>query len=316
MSLPPISLSAHILDQPFFQSESAQNFPDCLNRIGLAGKLLAKDLRKAGLGPWLGSTGTINVQGEEVQQLDQRANNIFLQVFQDQRMVSAVVSEEMEEPHFIKGAEGTGRYAVFIDPLDGSSNVDINGPLGSIFSFHMLSQPGYPPTEDDLKKTGHEQVAAGYVLFGPSVNLVYSAGHGVFQFTLDQEVGEFYLTMAQMTIPGRGRIYSANEGNSRKWTQGARDFLQYLQESDAQTGRPYSGRYSGCLVADVHRILLKGGIYLYPAEVKRPEGKLRLMYEAAPLSFVVENAGGLGSTGLHRISDLAPQALHERVPLT
>ncbi len=315
MTVPPISLSAHILNQPFSQSETAQDLTDCLNRIGLAGKLIAKDLRMAGLGPWLGSTGTTNVQGEEVQQLDQRANNIFLQVFQDQRLVSVVVSEEMEKPHFIKGAEGTGRYAVFIDPLDGSSNVDINGPLGSIFSFHKLSQPGYPQAEEDLRKKGHEQVAAGYVLFGPSVNLVYSAGQGVFQFTLDQEVGEFYLTMAQMSIPTRGRIYSANEGNSRKWTQGARDFLQYLQQSDTQTGRPYSGRYSGCLVADVHRILLKGGVYLYPAEVKRAEGKLRLMYEAAPLSFVVEQAGGIGSTGLHRINDLAPQALHDRVPL-
>ena len=315
MIVPPISLSAHIRNQPFSQSETVQDFADCLNRIGLAGKLIAKDLRKAGLGPWIGSTGTTNVQGEEVQQLDQRANNIFLQVFQDQRLVSVVVSEEMEKPHFIKGAEGTGRYAVFIDPLDGSSNVEINGSLGSIFSLHSLSQPGYPQAEEDLRKKGSDQVAAGYVLFGPSVNLVYSAGQGVFQFTLDPEVGEFYLTMAQMSIPTQGRIYSANEGNSRKWTQGARDFLQYLQESDGQTGRPYSGRYSGCLVADVHRILLKGGIYLYPAEVKRAEGKLRLMYEAAPLTFVVEQAGGLGSTGLHRINDLVPQALHERVPL-
>ncbi|MDR4495805.1 MAG: class 1 fructose-bisphosphatase [Nitrospirales bacterium] len=315
MIVPPISLSAHILLQPFSQSELAQDLAHCLNHIGLAGKLIAKELRTAGLGPWLGSTGTTNIQGEEVQQLDQQANNIFLQVFQGQRLVSVVVSEEMEKPRFIKGAEGTGRYAVFIDPLDGSSNVDVNGPLGSVFSIHRLAQPGYPQAEEDLRKKGHDQVAAGYLLFGPSVNLVYSAGKGVFQFTLDQELGEFYLTMAQMTIPARGRIYSANEGNSRKWAQGAQDVLRYLQEPDTQTGRPYSGRYSGCLVADVHRILLKGGLYFYPADVKNSNGKLRLMYEAAPLSFVVEQAGGMGSTGLQRINDLVPQALHDRVPL-
>lgn len=315
MIVPPLSLSAHILLQPFSPSELGQDLAQCLSHIGLAGKFIAKDLRKAGLGPWLGSTGETNVQGEEVQQLDQQANNIFLQVFQGQQLVSVLVSEEMEKPHFIKGAEDTGRYALFIDPLDGSSNIDVNGTVGSIFSLHRLPQPGFPQSEADLRKKGQDQVAAGYLLFGPSVNLVYSAGHGVFQFTLDQEVGEYYLTMAQVTIPERGRFYSANEGNSRKWAQGAQDVLRYLQEPDSKTGRPYSGRYSGCLVADVHRILLKGGLYLYPAELHKNDGKLRLMYEAAPLSFVIEQAGGLGSTGLQRINDLVPQALHERVPL-
>lgn len=315
MIVAPISLSAHIFLQPFSPSELAHDLAHCLNLVGLAGKLIAKDLRKAGLGPWLGSTGTTNVQGEEAQQLDQQANRIFLQIFQDQPLVSVVVSEEMESPHLIKAAEGTGRYALLIDPLDGSSNIDINGPVGSIFSLHRLPQPGFPQSEEDLRRKGKDQVAAGYLLFGPSVSLVYSAGKGVFQFTLDPEVGEYFLTSAQMTIPARGRIYSANEGNSRKWTQRTQDFLHYLQEPDSQTGRPYSGRYSGCLVADVHRILQKGGLYLYPAEVEKPEGKLRLMYEAAPLSFVMEQAGGMGSTGLQRINDLVPQALHERVPL-
>lgn len=315
MSSPSLSLSSHILCQSFASPELAQDLAQGLNLIGHVGKLIGRDLRKAGLGQWLGSTGTTNIQGEEVQYLDQRANDLFIEVFHHQQVVSVLVSEELEQPHFIKKAEGKGRYALFIDPLDGSSNVDVNGELGSIFSLYRLPQPGFPKTEADLRKKGQEQVAAGYLLYGPSLNLVYTAGKGVYQFTLDQEVGEYFLTASQITMPDQGRFYSVNEGNFWKWTEGTLKFLQYLKEADPETGRPYSGRYSGCLVADVHRILWKGGLYLYPAEEKKPEGKLRLMYEAAPLTFVIEQAGGIGSTGLQRIKDLIPQTLHQRVPL-
>ena len=315
MTSPSLSLSSHILCQSFDLPELARDLVHALDLIGHVGKLIGRDLRKAGLGQWLGATGTTNIQGEEVQYLDQRANDFFIEVFHHQDLVSVVVSEEMEQPHFIKKAEGTGRYALFIDPLDGSSNVDVNGELGSIFSLYRLSHAGFPRREGDLRKKGQEQVAAGYLLYGPSLTLVCTAGTGVYQFTLDQEVGEYFLTASQIRMPDKGRFYSVNEGNSRKWTEDTLKFLTYLKEADSETGRPYSARYSGCLVADVHRILWKGGLYLYPAEEKKPEGKLRLMYEAAPLTFVIEQAGGIGSTGLERIRDLIPQTLHQRVPL-
>jgi fructose-1,6-bisphosphatase I len=290
-------------------------FSRIMIQIALGGKLIARDLRKSGLSQFLGSTGLINVQGEEVQKLDERANQIFLEVFEHQGLVSMLVSEEMEKPYLIKEADGKGRYAVFLDPLDGSSNIDVNGSLGSIFSIHRLPREGFPHSEEVLQKKGSEQVAAGYFLYGSSVLLVYTCGRGVQQFTLDQEAGEFFLSANNLHVPKRGKIYSVNEGNQQKWSSGTKKFLHYLQESDSQTGRPYSSRYSGCFVADVHRVMYKGGLYMYPGERKNPEGKLRLMYEAAPLTFLVEQAGGLGSTGVERVNQLTPKALHQRVPL-
>ncbi len=310
-----IPLSTYTFQEQMAHAGTSGEFSRIMIQLALAGKLIARDLRKAGLSQFLGSTGSINVQGEEVQKLDERANNIFLEVFERQELVSTLVSEEMEKPFLIKEADGKGRYVVFLDPLDGSSNTDVNAPLGSIFSIHRLPRGGFSGTEEVLRKKGSDQVAAGYFLYGPGVILVYTCGRGVYQFTLDQNVGDFFLTSTSLKIPPKGSIYSTNEGNRLKWFPSARKYLDHLQESDPSSGRPYSGRYSGCLVADVHRVLLKGGLYLYPAEKKKPEGKLRLMYEAAPLSFVIEQAGGLGSTGLQRIRDLVPQALHQRVPL-
>lgn len=312
---PSHSLSTHtFLDQVSIPG-AMEEFSRIMIHIALVGKLIARDLRKAGLSQFLGSTGLINVQGEEVQKLDERANQIFLEVFENQKIVSTLVSEEMEKPYLIKEADGKGKYAVFLDPLDGSSNIDVNAPLGSIFSIHRLTSKGFPNSEEVLRKKGCEQVAAGYFLYGSSVLLVYTCGQGVQQYTLDQETGEFFLSANNICIPKRGKIYSVNEGNHQKWSSGTKKFIQYLQESDSQTGRPYSGRYSGCFVADVHRVLHKGGLYMYPGERKKPEGKLRLMYEAAPLTFLIEQAGGLGSTGLERVNQLSPQALHQRVPL-
>ncbi|MDX1411986.1 MAG: class 1 fructose-bisphosphatase [Nitrospirales bacterium] len=310
-----LPLSTFTFQEQMAHSGSSGEFSRIMIQLALAGKLIAKDIRQAGLGRFLGSTGAVNVQGEEVKKLDERANQIFLEVFEHQELVSTLVSEEMEKPFLFKGADGKGKYAVFLDPLDGSSNTDVNAPLGSIFSIYRLSRADHPATEDSLRKKGSEQVAAGYFLYGPSVILVYTCGKGVYQFTLDWGGGEFFLTADSLKIPSKGSIYSVNEGNRRKWDQGVRKFLDFLQEFDPSSGRPYSGRYSGCLVADVHRILLKGGLYLYPAEQKKPDGKLRLMYEAAPLSFVVEQGGGRGSTGVQRVNDLVPQSLHQRVPL-
>ena len=311
----PISLSRHILGQQKLQPEARGELSTIMTQIALGGKMIAQDLRQVGLLDILGSTGEINVQGEEVQKLDARANDTFVQVLKSSKIIRAIISEEMEEPYTVLPAERTGKYAVFFDPLDGSSNVDINASLGSIFSIHCLSASSSSSDNGDYLKPGIEQVAGGYILYGTSTVLVYTCGDGVHFFTLNPVIGEFLLTTSHITIPAYGKIYSVNEGNRQKWSIGMRKYIDHLQEVDSSTGRSYSLRYTGCLVADVHRVLLKGGLYLYPGEVKKPEGKLRLMYEAAPLTFVIEQAGGIGSTGFERIQMIQPKTPHQRVPL-
>lgn len=304
-----VSLTRHILEQPRLQADGAEEFSAIMNRILSGGKRITRDLRVAGLTNSLGTTNERNVHGEQVQRMDARANELFVEAFQDSTIVQIVVSEEMDEPFIVAHAEGSGKYAVFFDPLDGSSNIDVNAPLGSIFSIHRLDPVG------NFLKMGCEQVAAGYLLYGAGTILVYTCGEGVHQFTLDPESGEFLLSASNIQIPARGKICSINEGNKHNWFKNMRNVVEYFQGHDKETGRPYSSRYTGCLVADVHRILLKGGLYLYPGEVQKPEGKLRLMYEAAPLSFVVEQAGGIGSTGVERIFTIHPKTPHQCVPL-
>ena len=304
-----ISLTRHIFERQRLQPDGAEEFSTIMNRIVSGGKRIARDLSEAGLTDSLGTTNERNIHGEQVQRMDARANQLFVDAFQDSGIVQIVVSEEMEEPFAVAHAEESGKYAVFFDPLDGSSNIDVNAPLGSIFSIHRLDPAG------NFLKMGCEQVASGYLLYGSSTILVYTCGEGVHQFTLDPVVGEFFLSVSNMQIPARGKIYSVNEGNKSRWSKDLKKIVDYFQDDDEETGRPYSSRYTGCLVADVHRILLKGGLYLYPGEVKKPEGKLRLMYEAAPLSFVVEQAGGFGSTGVERISTIHPKTPHQCVPL-
>ena len=283
--------------------------------FGLAGKRLAQDLRQAGLLNILGTTGETNVQGEAVKKLDQVANNIFVEVLQQSEVVCALGSEEMQKPLFIPEHWPNGPYVVLIDPLDGSSNTDVNMPLGSIFSVLTCRRKNQPPSEDDLVRKGTEQVAAGYLLYGPSTMLVLTIGHGVVGFTLEPETGEYLLSHESIRIPPRGKSYAVNEGNYHKWTTGMKQYIDRLKVRDKVAGRPYSGRYSGCMVADVHRLLLSGGIYLYPGEIEKPEGKLRLLYEANPLAMVVERAGGAASTGTVRIMDVEAKMLHQRVPL-
>ncbi len=304
-----LSLTRHIFERQRLHPDGTEEFSTIMNRIVSGGKRIARDLREAGLTDSLGVTDTRNIHGEQVQHMDARANELFVEAFHDSGIVELVVSEEMAAPFSVAAAEGLGKYAVFFDPLDGSSNIDVNAPLGSIFSIHRLNPNGH------FLKPGREQVAGGYLLYGASTILVYTCGEGVHQFTLDPVVGEFFLSASNVQIPARGKICSVNQGNKSKWSQDVRKIVSYFQDEDADTGRPYSFRYSGCLVADVHRILVKGGLYLYPGEVRKPEGKLRLMYEAAPLSFVVEQAGGVGSTGVERISAIHPKTAHQCVPL-
>lgn len=304
-----VSLTQHILGQQQLQADGAEDLSAIMNGIISAGKKIARDLSAAGLMDSLGTTGEQNIHGEQVQRMDVRANELFVEAFQDSPIVQIVVSEEMDEPFVVSRAEKTGKYAIFFDPLDGSSNVDVNAPLGSIFSVHRMDTVG------NFLKMGCEQVVAGYLLYGASTILVYTCGTGVHQFTLDPVAGKFFLSASNVQIPARGKMYSVNEGNTFKWSQDVRNVVSYFRDDDKTTGRPYAARYSGCLVMDVHRILVKGGLYLYPGEERKPEGKLRLMYEAAPLSFIVEQAGGLGSTGVERISTIHPKSPHQCVPL-
>ena len=315
MSLSPTSLTQYILQEEALHAEASGEFSALMVQMALAGKMIARDLSHSGLIDLLGSTGETNVQGEDVKKMDQRANDIFMRAFQSHAMVRTLVSEELESPHQVNGIGHSGKYAIYFDPLDGSSNIDVNASLGSIFSIHRLLPATPRDHGQELLKPGCEQVAGGYLLYGASTDLVYTCGGGVHQFTLDPEIGEFLLSAQNIKMPTRGKIYCANEGNYQQWPAATQQYVNSLKETDAATERPYAARYSGCLVADVHRVLLKGGVYLYPGEVNRPEGKLRLMYEAAPLTFIIEQAGGLGSTGVERINAIQPKSLHQRVPL-
>lgn len=315
-----MALHSLTLEQYFNRSHTAvpgggPPFTTLLSHVGLVGKLLSRDLRLAGLLDVLGTSGDTNVQGEAVKKLDQIANETCVQVFQRSDVVCALASEEMEKPVIVSKPGQHAPYMVLFDPLDGSSNTDVNMPLGSIFSIVTHQPADRLPGERDLLRKGTDQLAAGYLLFGPSTMFVVATGKGVHGFTLDPALGEYLLSHEGMTIPTRGKIYAVNEGNYQKWPDGTKRYFDHLKMDDKATGRPYSGRYTGCLVADVHRILLNGGIYLYPAEAKKPEGKLRLLYEANPLALIVEQAGGRASTGTKRILDVQPERLHQRVPL-
>jgi len=315
MSRFPLTLSRFIIQSQAAYPGATGEFSSLLAQIGLVGKLISQDLRRAGLINILGTTGETNVQGETVKKLDQLANDAFVKVFQNSGLVCAVATEEMEQPVVLRENWPHGKYALLFDPLDGSSNTDCNMPLGAIFSVLKYQPTDRVPTEDAMIRKGADQVAAGYLLYGSSTMLVYTVGSGVHGFTLEPGIGEFLLSHEQIRIPNRGRVYAVNEGNYHKWLPGMKKYIDGLKVHDKATGRPYSGRYSGCLVADVHRILLGGGIYLYPGEIDKPEGKLRLLYEANPLAMVVEQAGGAASTGTMRIMDVEAKMLHQRVPL-
>jgi len=285
-----------------------------LNDISVASKIVARDVRRAGLVDAIqGAQGEVNVQGEDQQKLDVVADNQFIKMFEAGGEVCGIASEENDDfVAFSKDSSKSGKYVVLFDPLDGSSNIDVNVSIGTIYK--RVSKRGELATEEDMLQKGDVQVAAGYVLYGSSTMLVYSTGYGVNGFTLDPSIGEYCLSHPNMKMPEIGRQYAMNEGNIKVAEKGIQDYISYCQETDASTNRPYSGRYIGSLVADFHRSLIKGGIYIYPDTPAHPEGRLRLIYECNPLAFIAEQAGGLATTGRKRILDIKPEKLHQRVP--
>lgn len=305
------TLSRHVLQQLQSFSADAQDLSALMNRIALAGKLIARRLSRAGLMEGaLGFTGDVNVQGESVKKMDIYANEVFISVFKQSGLVCRLASEEMEKPYYIPENCPIGRYTLLYDPIDGSSNVDINLNVGSIFSIRQQEGEDRDGTASDLLQDGHKQIAAGYILYGPSTLLVYSIGRGVHSFTLDPSLGEFILSDENVRIPEHGPIYSVNEGNFWQWDESIRDYIRYVHRHEG-----YTARYSGALVGDIHRILYQGGVFLYPGTLKKPEGKLRLIYETAPLAFLIGQAGGRASTGTQPILDVIPDQLHSRTPL-
>jgi fructose-1,6-bisphosphatase I len=299
-------------DFPFASGELSRLLSD----IALASKIVSNDVRKAGLVDHiLGAQGGQNVQGEEQQKLDVVADEAFIRAFENGGEVCGIASEENDDFLAFESEQAQkANYVVLFDPLDGSSNIDVNVSIGTIFSiYRRVSPQGSKATLADMLQPGTQQVAAGYVLYGSSTILVYTTGNGVNGFTLDPAIGEFFLSHPDMKMPENGRLYSVNEGNLNDFDPQLRAYLAYCQSNENQTGKPYSGRYIGSLVADFHRNLIKGGIYIYPTVPSAPKGRLRLLYECNPLAFIAEQAGGLATNGTHRILDIKPTELHQRV---
>ena len=309
----------HIIEEERKIPEATGQLSDLLSDIALACKVISLEVNRAGLIDILGLTGNVNVQGEEVKKLDEYANAVLTYSMKLGGHACAVCSEEEEE--FIpidteyEHERFENKYICHFDPLDGSSNIDANISIGTIFSIYKRVSLKGPGTIEDVLQQGIHQVAAGYCVYGSSTIFVYTAGKGVHGFTLDPSAGEFISSHENITIPKKAKTYSANEGNYIKWTEGMKKYIDYLKSEDKATGRPYSSRYVGSLVADFHRNLLYGGIFIYPSDKKNREGKLRLMYEANPLAMIVEQAGGKASDGRNRILDIQPKALHQRTPL-
>lgn len=301
-------------DFPYAKGELSRLLRD----IGIAAKIVNREVNKAGLVDILGTVGdSMNFFGENQKKLDVFADEQFISALKDGGECCFVASEEQEEGIELtdSGISKDAKYIVCIDPLDGSSNIDVNVSVGTIFSiYRRITAVGEALSEQDLLQSGLKQVAAGYIIYGSSTMLVYTTGKGVNGFTLDPSIGEFCLSHPNMRVPSVGRIYSINEGNYSKFPQGIKQYIKYCQEEDTATNRPYSSRYIGSMVADIHRNLLMGGVFIYPQTAGQPLGKLRLMYECNPIAFIIEQAGGKASTGYERILEIQPTALHQRVP--
>jgi fructose-1,6-bisphosphatase I len=310
-----ISLHQFILRQERLHPEATGEFTNLLTDIALAAKIINREVTRAGLVDILGLTGDENVYGEKVTKLDRFAHETLYAVLGSTGQLAVLASEEDEDIIPVPEGQPLGKYVVNFDPLDGSSNINANVNIGTIFSIlPRLSRKGSGGIADVLQ-AGRRQLAAGYVMYGSSTMLVFTTGDGVHGFTFEPSVGEFLLSHPDIRTPTRGRIYSVNEGNYVTWHDGVKRYIDWLKMDDGATGRPYSARYVGSLVADFHRNLLYGGIYLYPGDRKNPRGKLRVLYEASPLAFIAEQAGGSASDGERRILDIPPGSLHERVPL-
>ncbi len=287
-----------------------------LSSIRLAGKMVNQEINKAGLANILGAAGNENVQGEDQMKLDVLANDLFISTLRSRGEICGIGSEEMEDfVAFNDDIHKDAQYVVLIDPLDGSSNIDVNVSVGTIFSiYRRISKPGTPVQLEDFLQPGNKQVAAGYLIFGTSTMLVFTTGNGVNGFTYDPGIGSFFLSHPSMKIPEDGKIYSINEGNYVHFPEGVKKYIKWCQALDPATKRPFTSRYIGSLVADFHRNLLKGGIYIYPRGTTAPNGKLRLLYECNPMAYLMEQAGGTASDGFTRIMDLDPTELHQREP--
>ncbi|PWL32591.1 MAG: class 1 fructose-bisphosphatase [Fluviicola sp. XM-24bin1] len=313
-----VTLHEFIMDRQADFPYATGELSRLLSDIAVASKVVSKDVRRAGLlEDFLGAQGSTNVQGEEQQKLDVIADNQFIQMFQSGGEVCGIASEENDDfMAFETEYSKKGKYVVLFDPLDGSSNIDVNVSIGTIFSiYRRKSEVGTKATLEDMMQVGSEQIAAGYVLYGSSTMLVYTTGRGVNGFTLDPSIGEFCLSHPDMKMPETGRLYAMNEGNINICESGLKEYIEtYCQQTLPGASRPYSGRYIGSLVADFHRNLIKGGIYIYPDTETDPEGKLRLLYECNPLAFIAEQAGGLATTGRQRVMDIVPEKLHQRIP--
>jgi len=329
MTLAPKNLQtieSHVLDLQRLHPSASGDFTSLLNDISFAAKVVSRDVTKAGLvEDILGATGEENIQGEVVQKLDSFANNVFLKCLGRRGQVCIMGSEELEDPVFADTSQGTGNYIVVFDPLDGSSNIDANVSVGTIFGIWKRKSRLEQVNEDDLLQPGSQLVGAGYIIYGSSTMFVYTAGNGVHGFTLDPSIGEFLLSHENMTTPFSGKIYSVNEAYEPKWSPEVREVLRQLKygrdgkgtsrKDQPTAGAGMSSRYIGSLVADFHRNLLYGGVFLYPPTTDHPNGKLRLMCEAAPLAMIAENAGGYASDGNRSILEVVPDNLHMRIPL-
>ena len=310
-----VTIERHIIDQERQHPEATGKFTNLLYDIALAAKMISSEVRSAGLYDILGAAGQQNVSGDEVKKLDMWAHEAMFKALDHTGHLCCMASEESETYMEIPPQFPTGDYALIYDPLDGSSNIDANVSIGTIWSIHRKISDHPRGCEQDCVQAGRKQVAAGYVLYGSSTMLVYTTGAGVHGFTLDPSIGEFLLSHPNMRLPGNPqRIYSVNEGNYAYWSEGQKQLVDHWKGLDGRS-KPFSARYIGSLVADLHRTLLYGGIFMYPADAKNPRGKLRLCYEAAPLGLITEQAGGRASDGVRDVLDIEPNSLHDRVPL-
>lgn len=309
------SLGEFIIENQSEFKYSSGELSRLINSIRLAAKVVNHKVNKAGLVDILGTSGNNNIQGEDQQKLDVFANEVFINTLTNREIVCGIASEEEDDFITIKGRneKNDNKYVVLMDPLDGSSNIDVNVSVGTIFSiFRRITPSGTPCTIDDFLQPGINQVAAGYIVYGTSTMIVYTTGHGVNGFTLNPAIGTYYLSHPNMRFPEDGHIYSVNEGNYVHFPQGVKDYIKYCQKEEDD--RPYTSRYIGSLVSDFHRNMIKGGIYIYPSTSKDPKGKLRLLYECNPMAMIAEQAGGKASNGFQRILEIQPTTLHERVP--
>lgn len=310
-----VTIERHIIEEERAHPGATGHLSAILRELTLAIKVIYREVSKAGLVNILGMVGRENIHGEQVKKLDVFADEKIFQAMDHGGHLCVMASEEHDDIIAIPDQYPIGKYVLLFDPLDGSSNIDVNAPIGTIFAIYQRMTPSGKGTIEDCLQPGYKQVVTGYVVFGSSTMFVYTTGDGVHGFTLDPSIGEFLLSHQNMRIPKKGKSYSINEGNSQYWDENMRRYIRHLQVDDKSTGRPYSARYIGSMVADIHRTLLNGGIFMYPADRIHPNGKLRLLYEANPMALLLEQAGGRASNGSQRILDLIPSSLHQCTPV-